>query len=92
MDPKTPRDSGITSESEQYNARLGLWLFLVYCICYGGFMGLSAFKVTALRDVIWRGVPLSLWYGFGLIAGALVLAVIYMVLCRPESASEKSKS
>ncbi len=91
MDKNDRPDPDNTTGSVQYNARLGIWLFVIYCAFYGSFMVLSAFKVTALRDVVWQGIPLSLWYGLGLIAGALVLAVVYMILCRPEAASGKGK-
>lgn len=82
-------ETELPSASVTYNARLGIWLFLVYCVLYGGFMGLSAFSPQTLRDIVWAGLPLSLWYGLGLIGGALLLAVIYMVLCQPEVVAEK---
>lgn len=64
------------------NSRYGLWLFSIYLILYGGFMGLSAFEPQLMSKTPFGGVNLAIIYGFGLIVGALVLAVIYMVLCR----------
>ena len=63
------------------NARNGLVLFTIYVLLYGGFIFLSVFTPNALRHTI-GGVNLAIIYGFGLIAAALVLAVIYMWLCR----------
>ena len=77
--PAAPRDP-----SHSFNARLGLILFTVYCAIYGGFVYLSAFR----RDVMERpsigGVNLAIIYGFALILGAFLLALIYMALCRRE--------
>ena len=64
------------------NARYGLILFVIYLVLYGGFMGLSAFEPQLMSKTPFGGVNLAILYGFGLIVAALVLAVIYMVLCR----------
>ena len=64
------------------NARYGLWLFSLYVILYAGFMGLSAFEPQLMSKTPFGGVNLAILYGFGLIVAALVLAVIYMILCR----------
>ncbi len=63
------------------NARNGLILFAVYVVFYAGFMYLSAFRPDIISIPI-RGVNLSIWYGFALIAAAFALAMIYMALCR----------
>lgn len=68
-------------------SRLGLWLFAIYCAAYGGFMLLNAFAPKVM-ETTFSGVNLAIWYGFGLIGGALVLALLYAWLCRetpPES-------
>lgn len=64
------------------NARLGLWLFGIYCIGYGGFMVLTAFFPGVIGSKPFGGVNLAIIYGFGLIAGALILALVYLVACR----------
>lgn len=64
------------------NARYGLILFVIYVVFYIGFMVLSAFYPQAMKSTPFGGVNLAILYGFGLIAVALVLALIYMVLCR----------
>jgi uncharacterized membrane protein (DUF485 family) len=49
---------------------------------YGGFMGLAAFRPAMMANEPFGGVNLATLYGMGLIVAALVLAVIYMVMCR----------
>ena len=66
------------------NARLGLWLFAMYLAFYGGFVLLAAFRPAALEATPLAGVNMAVWYGFGLIVGALALACVYGWLCRTE--------
>lgn len=68
-----------TSHIER-NARLGLWLFGLYLLLYGGFVGISAFRPQAMDVVVVAGVNLAIVYGFGLIVAAIVLALIYVWL------------
>jgi uncharacterized membrane protein (DUF485 family) len=63
------------------NARHGLWLFAVYFTIYGTFVGLNAFQPEVMT-VDLAGINLAVWYGLGLIVSALVLALVYMALCR----------
>ena len=63
------------------NARYGLILFAIYVALYGGFIFLSVFMPHLLKAEL-NGVNFAILYGFGLIIAALVLAVIYMWLCR----------
>ena len=63
------------------NARHGLWLFAIYFAIYCGFVGLNAFwPATMTADI--AGINVAVWYGLGLIVAALVLALVYMALCR----------
>jgi uncharacterized membrane protein (DUF485 family) len=66
------------------NARVGLWLFFIYLAIYGGFVLLAAFSPATMQRTPLAGVNVAIWYGFGLIAGALVLALLYGWLCRVE--------
>ena len=68
------------------NARIGLVLFFVYLAFYGGFVLLAAFAPATMARTPWAGVNLAIWYGFALIAAALLLALIYGWLCRIEVA------
>ncbi len=64
------------------NARTGLILFAVYLVLYGGFVLLNAFSPETMEATPFAGINLAIWYGFGLIIAALVLALIYGILCR----------
>ncbi len=62
------------------NARLGLVLFVLYVLLYGGFVALSAFWPNVMSRDVGGGVNLAIAYGLGLIVAAFVLALIYMAL------------
>jgi uncharacterized membrane protein (DUF485 family) len=62
--------------------RTGLALFAAYCLLYAGFIGLAAFKPSALAAPALAGVNVAVVYGFGLIIAAFVLALIYLVAGR----------
>jgi uncharacterized membrane protein (DUF485 family) len=64
------------------NARVGLWLFAVYVLLYGGFMVLNAFYPRRMGEPAFAGVNLAVTYGLLLIVGAFVLALLYMFLVR----------
>jgi uncharacterized membrane protein (DUF485 family) len=66
-----------------HNSRIGLVLFAVYLLLYGGFVFLSAFKADVMETTPIAGVNLAILYGFGLIIAALVMALIYGFLCKP---------
>ena len=59
------------------STRLGLFLFAVYLVLYGGFVLLAAFSPETMEATPLAGVNLAIWYGFGLIVAAIVLALIY---------------
>jgi hypothetical protein len=52
-----------------------------YVIVYALFVYLSAFRADLMAWQPMGGVNLAVWYGLGLIVFAIVLAVIYMLLC-----------
>ena len=64
------------------NARVGLWLFAVYVLLYGGFMALNAFYPKRMGQPAIGGVNLAVTYGMVLIVGAFLLALVYMFLVR----------
>jgi len=73
------------------NARIGLILFVVYLAFYGGFVLLAAFSPATMARTPWAGVNLAIWYGFALIAAALLLALVYGYLCRVVVDSEPGR-
>jgi uncharacterized membrane protein (DUF485 family) len=76
------------------NARLGLVMFFIYLIFYGGFVYLSAFNAEVMAAHAFAGVNVAVVYGFGLIALALVMALIYLKLAHPvgDTPHEETKS
>lgn len=53
-----------------------LALFVVYCLAYGGFMAVAAFRFDLLAKPVVGGVNLAIAWGVGLILLAIVLAGI----------------
>jgi uncharacterized membrane protein (DUF485 family) len=70
------------------NARMGLVLFFIYLAFYAGFVLLAAFSPRTMAHAPLAGVNLAIWYGFALIAAALVLALIYGAFCRNDQQSD----
>src|SRR5688572_12591355 len=64
------------------NARYGLVLFFAYLLLYAGFMYLAAFRPDVMASTPFGGTNLAILYGIGLILAAIVLSLVYMVLCR----------
>jgi uncharacterized membrane protein (DUF485 family) len=75
-------------ETVSRNARVGLWLFAIYLLLYGGFMALNAFYPDVMKRPALAGVNLAVIYGLVLIVGAFALAVVYMFLVRRRAPSE----
>lgn len=84
--PKKPAAGGQAANDDHpevsaANAQAGLWLFFVYLAAYGGFMGLAAFAPQVMARPAIGGVNLAITYGMALIAGALIVAAVYMWFC-----------
>lgn len=65
------------------NATYGLWFFALYCLFYAGFMYLATFHFNLLRHDALAGINWAVLYGMGLILAAIVLAIIYVIVCNP---------
>src|SRR6476661_8237235 len=65
--------------SVRHNARIGIFLFLIYLIIYAGFVALSAFAPAIMAKPVIGGVNLAVVYGFVLIGLALVLAISFFL-------------
>lgn len=74
------QDSGPDNASG-YKATLGIYLFIVYAIVYGGFVAITVFDPMLMEKKIMLGMNLAPVYGFGLIILALVMALIYTFMC-----------
>ncbi len=64
------------------NAAIGMVLFIVYLVLYGGFVFLNAFSAETMESTPLWGINLAVLYGFGLIIAAFILALLYGALCR----------
>jgi uncharacterized membrane protein (DUF485 family) len=60
-------------------SRLGLALFGLYVLCYGGFITLVLVRPDLAAERPFGGVNLAIACGLGLIVAAVVLSVAYMV-------------
>jgi uncharacterized membrane protein (DUF485 family) len=91
MDMHQQNDSLRTPEpAVPRNTRIGLILFVLYLLFYGGFMVLNAFWPTVMSMRVFAGVNLAIVYGLALIVVALVLAVLYGWLCRSSRVEGRS--
>src|SRR3954469_4112807 len=64
------------------NSRTGLWLFAVYLAAYVVFVGMAAYAPETMGQTTPLGPNVAILYGFGLIFGAVLLAMLYMLLCK----------
>jgi uncharacterized membrane protein (DUF485 family) len=77
-----------SSFMQSRNSKIGLVLFTIYLIVYGGFVFLNAFAPDKMEATPIAGLNVAILYGFGLIIGALVLSGLYGFLCREKSGSD----
>lgn len=75
--PSEPDDPAVAAR----NARYGLVLFVFYFTFYAAFVAINAFWSDVMSMTV-GGVNLAVSYGLGLIAAAIVLALVYSWLCR----------
>ena len=67
---------------ESRNARVGMWLFLLYSLFYAMFVLTNAFAPRLMEATPLAGLNLALLSGFGLIVLAFVIALIYGFIAR----------
>lgn len=73
------------------NARVGLVLFAVYLVLYGGFVFINAFAPDIMEATPIAGINLAILYGFGLIVAAFIMSLIYGYICRVEQIHPNGK-
>jgi len=66
------------------NSRIGMKLFTIYLLLYGGFVLLNTFSPTTMEATPIKGINVAILYGFALIVVAFVLALLYGLLCTKE--------
>ncbi len=64
-----------------FKARLGIWMFVCYCLFYAGFVAINLGKPLWMEAQIVLGMNLATVYGFALIVVALIQAMIYSRIC-----------
>ena len=74
------------------NARLGLILFSVYLVLYGGFVLVNAFNPDSMEWTPIEGVNLAILSGFGLIIAALLISLLYGFLCNRNDAESSAEA
>ncbi len=77
--------------SAEYKSRLGIRMFIIYAFFYAGFVVINLAAPLAMEAIVLFGWNLATVYGFGLIIGAVILAVIYDQMCKKHEDSTASK-
>ena len=72
----------VDNSASAYNARLGIVFFLLYFVLYAGFVLIATFKYEWMGRQVLAGLNLAIVYGMSLIVLAMLLAVVYMMMCR----------
>ncbi len=67
-------------KSSTFKTRVGIWMFFLYAIIYAGFVLINTLN-PALMGMDIGSLNLALIYGFGLIVFAILLAIVYNVMC-----------
>ncbi len=64
-----------------YKARLGVYLFIFYCLVYAGFIVINVVSPKTMGVSVIFGLNLACAYGFGLILLAIIMGIIYNHMC-----------
>jgi uncharacterized membrane protein (DUF485 family) len=70
-----------SDELLKYKQKAGLRLFFIYSFIYGIFVLLNVVSPRMMESVIFLGLNLAIVYGFGLIIVAILLGLVYNILC-----------
>ena len=66
--------------SSAFKTRVGIWMFILYAVVYGGFVLINTVNPELMASDI-GSLNLAIVYGFGLIIFALMLAFVYNAIC-----------
>ena len=66
-------------KSIPYKIKLGLWMFIAYCVIYGGFIIINVVKPDLMGADI-GSLNLAIVYGISLIIIAIIMALVYNFL------------
>ncbi len=62
-------------------ARLGVWFFFLYLVFYAGFVAIGVTNYELLGKKVIGELSLAIVYGIGLIIFAVVLGLVYSLIC-----------
>jgi len=82
-EPATPAGKDPASP---YKMRLGIRMFFIYAFFYALFVAINLISPLTMATIVVAGLNLATVYGFALIVGALIEALIYDALCRRKEA------
>lgn len=71
---------GVDHAAEK-KTKIGLFCFIFYCIVYSGFVIINTLSPTTMSMQTFFGLNLAVLYGFGLIILAIVMGLIYNIIC-----------
>lgn len=78
----TYRDEDHDPEIRRRQTRIGLGLFAVYALFYTAFIAINTFRPNWMDWTPIAGLNFAVLSGMGLIVLAVLLAILYGVLCR----------
>jgi len=81
-----PAAQGGKDPAAPFKSRLGVIMFVVYALVYAGFVAINLTSPGAMETETILGLNLAVFYGFFLIVFALVLALIYTLICSAKEA------
>lgn len=81
-----PASTGGKDPAASYKSRLGIWMFIFYCMFYAGFVALNLASPKSMELPVIAGMNLATAYGFALIVVALLQALVYDRMCRNQEA------
>ena len=64
-----------------YKTRLGVWMFAIYALIYAVFVAINLLDPGMMEARVLWGLNLAVVYGLGLIGAALLMAVVYNLMC-----------
>jgi len=85
-EPATQQEKDYASS---YKMKLGVKMFLVYSLIYVSFVIINIVNPLLMEKIVFMGLNLAVVYGFSLIIGAFILAIIYNFMCTREEDTHK---
>ncbi|HCU34763.1 MAG TPA: hypothetical protein DGT21_04730 [Armatimonadetes bacterium] len=81
-----PASTGGHDPAAAYKMRLGVWMFVFYCLFYASFVFVNLASPLSMEMIVFAGLNLATVFGFALIVVALIQALVYDWLCRAQEA------